>query len=154
MRKLYLLMSILLISIILSGCKTKDNDETTINYTFKGENEFWDAEYIINGIEKFEKKNGILSYHNNTSNLLTVEYRGDLSDLNLVKEVDISYETSTNSGRSVDTYNNKQPITSKEFKLKSEGENTALPDENEIVTVEIKVDGVSQTLELKKSDSE
>jgi len=147
-------MSILLISIILSGCKTKDNDETTINYTFKGENEFWDAEYIINGIEKFEKKNGILSYHNNTSNLLTVEYRGDLSDLNLVKEVDISYETSTNSGRSVDTYNNKQPITSKEFKLKSEGENTALPDENEIVTVEIKVDGVSQTLELKKSDSE
>lgn len=154
MRKLYLLMSILLISIILSGCKTKDNDEITINYTFKGENEFWDAEYIINGIEKFEKKNGILSYHNNTSNLLTVEYRGDLSDLNLVKEVDISYETSTNSGRSVDTFNNKQPITSKEFKLKSEGENTALPDENEIVTVEIKVDGVSQTLELKKSDSE
>jgi len=147
-------VSILFIGIILSGCKTKDNDETKINYTFKGENEFWDAKYTINGFEKFERKNGVLSYNNSFSNLLTVEYKGDLSDLNSVKEMEISYKTSKTSGKSVDTYDTNQPITSKEFKLKSGGENTALPDENEIVTVEIKVDGVSQTLELKKSDSE
>lgn len=147
-------MSILFIGILLSGCKTKDNDETKINYTFKRENEFWDAKYTINGFEKFERKNGVFSYNNSFSNLLTVEYKGDLSDLNSVKEMEISYKTSKNSGKLVDTYDTNQPITSKEFKLKSSGENTALPDENEIVIVEIKVDGVSQTLELKKSDRE
>ncbi|MDF2803671.1 MAG: hypothetical protein K0S61_3574 [Anaerocolumna sp.] len=151
MNKPYSLLVYLIFAIvILSGCGAKDDkDVINHNYIYSGENEFWTGEYEMDATEIFEKRDGVLTYENKSSGLLTVTYKGAFSELTEVKQVDISYKSSKNSGRLVNDYSKESPVSSNEFKIRTGGENSALSDENDVIYVEINIDGVTESLELK-----
>lgn len=69
-------ISIILIGILLcvfTGCSNKEVNRH--NYIYKGENEFWSAEYKVNGTEKFTEKDGKRYYESSCSTILTVTYK-------------------------------------------------------------------------------
>ncbi len=103
----------------------------------------------MDATETYDKKDGIITYDNKSSELLTVTYKGELSELSAVKQVEISYKSNNNSGSLVNTFDKEQPISSNEFTIKTEGANSAIPEENDVIYVEINIDGVGQSLELK-----
>jgi hypothetical protein len=140
---------ILLTSFIFTGCPKKD--VTKYNYNYKGENELWNVEYKVNSTVTITDKDGKLDRESESENVLIVTYKGELTDLSYVRHMEISFASSTHSGKKVSDYDVEEHISSKTFTLKSGGKNNAIPIENDIVKVTINIDGDTQTLELKNN---
>lgn len=148
MKKLCLFVCYLvLIVVILSGCGAKsDKDVIKHNYTLKAENDQWSGEYKVDATEVFETIDGTLTYDSKVNNLLIVTYKGELSELSDVKHLVITYEYKGQRGRQEEFYDREQPISSREFKFASSG---LIPAETDIICVDINIDGVTESLELK-----
>lgn len=141
MRKIVvILVAIMLVTIV--GCSNRKI--IRYDYTYRGENEFWNAEYKVNGTATFTEKDNKTSYSDNGSKILTVTYKGDISELSSVKHLDISYK----SRKLVYDFDQNESIDQKTFTLKSNGLGS-VENKDEILKVDINLDGKIQTIELK-----
>jgi hypothetical protein len=133
--------------LIVTGCSNKEVIKH--NYTYKGENELWTAEYKVNGIGKFTKKDGITDYKSNSDEVLTITYKKELSEIASVKHLEISYESSAGGGTLTNNYDKNNPLSQKTYTLKSSCVGGAIETKDEIIKVNINLDGKTQTIELK-----
>jgi hypothetical protein len=131
---------------LITSCSNKD--VIKYNYTYKGENEFWTAEYRVNGIKIFTEKNGTLEYDNSGNNELTVTYKNELSQLNSVRHLEISYKSSCSAATSSMNYT-RGSSKKKTYTLRSNNNGSAIENEDDIIQVLINLDGKLQTFELK-----
>lgn len=138
---------ILLILLAVIGCSKKDVDKH--NYIFKGENEFWSAEYVVNGTVTFTNKDGTLHAESESNEIFTVTYKKELSDLDSIKSLEISYESTTGGGKLTSEFNKDNPPIKKTFTMKSGSKGGAIEDKDDVIKVKINIDGNIQTFELK-----
>jgi hypothetical protein len=143
-------ISIILLALILltvSGCSKKD--VVKHNYIFKGGNEFWSAEYEVNGTVTFTDKDGKLRAESKSNHILTVTYKKELSDLDSIKNLEISYESTAGGGKLAGEFNNDNPLDKKTFTMKSMSKGGAIENKDELIKVKINIDGYIQAFELK-----
>lgn len=140
------ILSVLLLVIILSltGCIEKNG---TINhYIFRGENENWTAEYRVDAVESFCKKDGTLKYSNKEVYRFQITYKNDISELASLKKLTYSYDTGVSKGES--SYIIGYPPKNKIFSTGG-GSNGSMIDKDAIIQVCIGLDGKTQKFELK-----
>lgn len=106
------------------------------NCTYKGENEFWTAEYKV-----YDTK--IL-----TDKRLIVSYKKNLSDLSSIKHLEISYESSIGGGKLTEDFGDNPP-KERTYTLKGNGSGGMILNKDEVVKVNISIDGKTQTIELR-----
>jgi len=150
MNKRIILLNIFIIfMIMISACGAKNNREViNNNYKFTGENDRWSGEYVAASTETFDNSSGTLKYDIYSDVLCKVTYKGELSELANVKQIEISYKTNSSSGKLVNTFGDNESITSKEFILESGDSGVKLSKDEEIY-IEINIDGVTESLVLK-----
>lgn len=139
-------IAIILITIMLfmvAGCSNKNVIKH--NYTYKGENEFWTAQYKVNSTDTFTKKDDKLHYEGNSNDILTVTYKKNISDLSSVKHLEISYKSSAGYGSIGQNSPRKKTYTM----TSSSTTGGATENKDEIIKVTINLDGKIQTIELK-----
>ena len=136
---------VIVILMLITACSNKEVIKH--NYTYRGENEFWLAEYKVNGTGIFTKKNDKTEYESNSEKILTVSYKKDLSELSAVRHLQIFYESSA-SGGEINTYFDDPP-DKKSYTINSSGEGGAIEKKDEIITVRISLDDNMQIIELK-----
>ncbi|WP_238883383.1 hypothetical protein [Clostridium sp. YIM B02551] len=137
---------ILIMLLILTGCANKK--VTKISYTYKGENDYWIAEYKVSGNKVITEKKDKSEYKNEADNALTVTYKKDVSELSSVKHLEISYKSSAGSGNLTQDFDDNTPM-GKTYTLKSSSVGAYVESEDEIIKVDINIDGKIQTIELK-----
>ncbi|WP_315066551.1 hypothetical protein [uncultured Clostridium sp.] len=145
MRKIAVILIISMLCII-TGCTNKkviNND-----CIYRGENEFWIAEYKVNGTGTFTEKNNKTNYESKCSEILIVTYKKDLSELSSVKHLEISYKSSAGEGEMTENFDDGPP-SEKTYTIKSGSTNGAIENKDEIIQVNIDVDGKTQIIELK-----
>ena len=139
---------IIIVILIITGCSNKEVIKH--NYTYKGENEFWTAEYKVNGAGTFTEKDNKTSYESKCSKEFIVTYKKDLSELSSVKHLEISYKSSVGGGKTTQDFDDSPP-NEKTYILKKGGTATggAIENKDEVIEVTINLDGKIQTLELR-----
>lgn len=142
MRKMVVILSTAMLLFIIIGCSNKK--VIKYDYIYRGENEFWTAEYKINGTATFTEKDNKTSYEDDGGKVLTVTYKGDISELSSVKHFEISYK----GRKQIYDLDSDEIFDEKTFTLKSNGLG-AVEDKDEIIKVNINMDGQTQTIELK-----
>ena len=132
MKKSFAVLSVLIL-LMLSGCSNSNE------LKFKGENESWYAEYVVQ------------SYNNSIINNATyyVEYKKDLKQLASAKDVKISFKSSAGGSLNVNFF---LPGSVPKQTYRSTGSNIGVEDKNETVVFTVNIDGVIQTIELKSSN--
>lgn len=145
LRKTVIIVIVIMI-LIITGCSNKK--VVNHNYTYKGENEFWIAEYRVNGTGTFTEENGMTIYKSNCDKILTINYKKNLSDLSSVKHLEISCESSAGNKKLIDNFDNNHPIK-KTYTLKSSGSGIAIENKKEIIKVNIDLGEKTETIELK-----
>lgn len=130
----------------ITGCSNKD--VIRHNYTYKGENGLWTAEYKVNGTGTFAKKDGTLHYEGNSNNILTVTYKKEISKLSSIKHLEISYKSSASGGEITEDFDDGCP-KKKTYTLKSNSTVAAIENKAEVIKVNVSIDGNTQTIELK-----
>lgn len=140
-----MIIFICLILLTITGCSGKDVIKH--HYIFKGENEYWTVVYEVNAKETFFKKDGTLHYDSKSNETFTVTYKKDLSDLTSNKNIEISYKSSVGGGKLTEKIDKVNP--QKTFTMKSGSMGGAIVNEDEVIEVNINIDGNSQTIGLK-----
>lgn len=141
-------MCIMLLTI--TGCRSNKQIDN-INYTFKGENEFWAAEYQVKGTCTFSKNFfGKINFDSDLNKTLIVTYKEDISQLSLVKHLEISYdeEAPLKGNMLIEDYNNGSHAR-KTYTLKSHTAGPAVETGYSIIIVTINIDNQIQTIKLK-----
>lgn len=147
MKKIILILTLVAL-LFVTSCAYKT---THLQYIYKGENEKWTAEYKVNGSYKFFEVDGKTHYQGESDRVLVVEYKNDLSELSDIKQLVITYETSSGKGRTeIEFEDSLQP--QKTYKIQSSRSSASI-DENEIIKVIIEIDGVVESIELRKEKS-
>lgn len=141
MRKIVVILVTIMLFLIV-GCSNKE--VIRYDYTYRGENEFWTAEYKVKGTATFTEKDNKTSYEGNGSKILTVTYKKDISELSSVKHLEISYK----SRKVAYDLDDNETMDQKTFTLKSNNVG-AIENKDEIIKVNINIDGETQTIELK-----
>jgi hypothetical protein len=111
--------------------------------------ELWIAEYKVNGTSTFTEKNNKTEYEANSNNILTITYKKNLSDLSSVKHLEISYESSAGGGKLTEDFDSNHLLNQKTYTLKSSNIGGAIESKNEVINVNINLDGKIQKIELK-----
>lgn len=148
MRKLFVFLITVAMMMTIGGCSSSDKKVIKHDYLFKGENENWQAEYHLDATEVFYREDGILKYDNEAEKKLTISYKKDIAELASVKEVEISYKTRTGGGYLSEEYSGDDFLEKGTFVLKSGGKGGALENKEDIIKVEINLDGKVETIEL------
>lgn len=140
---------------LLTGCSEKDRTENNIiehKYTFSGENELWTADLKEEGKEYHTEDEYGLHYSSECSEVCTITYKNDVSELSDAKKLKISYENSTGGG-SLST----ERVTRKTYTIQSSGRthstqsfsaNSDFIKQDETILVMVELDGDIQTFEL------
>lgn len=136
------IITLLLSILLLTACSETTNN----NYTFTGESEHWEAEYVYEGIEKWGEEDGQRTYSNNDSYKFVLTYKGSLEELSSIKKLEYSFET--RSGSSDSTMEFTEPPSTVMFSS-SGGSTGAKVSENEIIKVNVKWDDFEETFELQ-----
>ena len=139
---------ILIMLLILTGCANKK--VTKFSYTYKGENDLWTAEYKVNGTKTIIENKDKNEYSSESDDTLIVSYKKDVSELSSVKNLEISYKSTAGSGKLTQNYDDNTP-RQKTYTFKSSGTGAATVSEDEIIKVDITVDGKTQIIELKNA---
>lgn len=148
-RRVKLLSMFIIFMIMITACGSNNNKEViNHNYKFTGENDRWSGEYVATSSESFDNSSGTLKYDIYSDVLCKVTYKGELSELSNVKQIEISYKTNSSSGKLVNNYSDNESITSKEFILES-GESDVKLSKDEEIYIEINIDGVTESIVLK-----
>lgn len=129
--------------IVLTACSGEEN---LYDYTYKGEGEYWEAEYSFRGTEIWEEKDGKTNYSNENSDEFVLTYKGSLRDLSSLESLEYSYETS--AGGAGGTREFHEPTTEVTFKSMGSVENGAKVGENEIIQVNVKWNDYEESFEL------
>lgn len=141
-----------LMMILVVGCSKKEvNENYENNYTFQGENDRWEAEFIYKETVTLNDKDDNTDVTTKDNELLTVTYKGELTDLSNVKHLEIAYESDIDSGRLVKDYDEGESISTKTFTIPSSGSGSPIIDENAVIKVTINLDGEEETIELKNA---
>lgn len=148
MRKLKKIISfmIILTMLVITGCSNKEVIKH--DYTYKGENESWTAEYKVNGETTFIEKNNVTKCDNEANKVLTVTYKNDISELSSVKNIEISYKSSASAGNISSNYDDEDSVK-KTYTMQSSSKNGAIEKQDEVIEVTINIDGNIEVLELK-----
>lgn len=141
MRKIVVILIVIMLFSIV-GCSNKKI--YTYDYNYRGENEFWAGEYKVSGNAIFTEKDNKTSYEGNGSEIFTVTYKGDISELASVRHLEI-YSEDTKLVYDLDS---DESLRQKTFILKSRSTDGVEP-KKETVEVNINIDGKIQTIELK-----
>ena len=96
-RRPELAILIIMLLLIITGCSKKEVIRR--NYNYKGDNEFWAAEYKVKGTGTFTEKNSKTEYESNSYKVFTVIYKKDISQLYSVKHLEISYKSNAAGGK-------------------------------------------------------
>jgi hypothetical protein len=137
---------IILIVLVTTGCSKKDIVKH--NYTFKGENESWTAEYNIDGTETFIKDDDITHVESECQKEFSITYKNNISELSSIKNIEISYKSSISGGEIVEDYNDgTQP--EKTYKIQSSSTGGAIESPDDTIEVTVNIDGNIEVFELK-----
>ena len=131
----------------ITGCSKKQVND--FNYTFKGENEFWTAEYQVKGTGTFSTNIfGQINFDSDLNKTLIVTYNKDISQLSSVKHLEISYEDIPFKSKTfIEDYNNDSHAR-KTYTLKSHTTGSVVESGIDIIKVTINIDNQIQTIEL------
>lgn len=140
-------VGLVLIILVLAGCSKKD--VVKHHYTFQGENKSWKATYVEEGEAVFTEHKGTLDADSWSNYNLEMEYRGQLSDLENVKHIEISYTTGLSSGNMVADYDKGECPKSKTFSLKGGSNSCRSYDKDDVIQAEVNLDGKTESFELK-----
>lgn len=148
MRKMISTLTLIIFTLlIIIGCSNREVIKH--NYTYKGENESWVAEYKVDGEEIFTKDDGKTKYDSNSNETLTVTYKKDKSKLDSLKHIDISYKSSVSGGQISHDYDDDSVQDKGAYTLNSNSTNGAFEKEDEVIEVTINLDGKIETIKLK-----
>jgi hypothetical protein len=138
---------LLILLLLISGCS--DEDVYRHYYDYRGENDSWKAEYIVNAKVTFTEHKGVLDAQTESEEIFILTYKGELSDLSSVRLFEYGYESMFGSGTSSSEYTAENPIQTKIFKLRSGGKGGTTSNEDTIYTVTVNMDGAMQSFELQ-----
>lgn len=145
MRKLISFIIVLII-VGTTGCSQKDIIKH--NYTFKGENESWIAEYNVNGTQTFIEKDDVTDFESECKKEFSITSKNDISELSSIKNIIISYKSSTSKGEIVKDYKDGTQIE-KTYKIQSSSTGGSIENKDDIIEVTVNIDGNIETFELK-----
>jgi len=132
---------------------TKGNDDYIQNHVvFKGESESWTGEMTADSALLFYESGGVLGCDSEDKGLLTVTYKGDVSDLASVKDMRITYDTGNGVGSLGATYSDENPLQEKTFTITTSSFNVANIEEDFVVTVTVTTDDKTETIEMSIVD--
>lgn len=136
--------------LLVAGC-SKDKDVTYYNYTFRDENDLWEAEYKLEGSTTFyTNEQGALDVETHHKDALIVAYKGKLQDLQGIRHVKISYRGTFSGGSMEEEYGEGKYFNSKVFKLTGGGSGAITP-EDDVIKVTLQIDDwETQNLELTR----
>ncbi len=152
MKRRVTLLIIIILAVILTGC-TKD-DVVKQYYTFQGENDSWIGTYIEDGETVFTEEEGTLKSESWSDYYFEIEYKGELSDLEDVKHMEISYTIGQRSGNRVTDYGDNDSISTKTFSMKSGGSSSYSYAKDEVVQVVVNLDGMEENFVLSLKGGE
>lgn len=136
---------IIILALVVSGCTNKKVIEH--HYTYRGENDLWQAEYKVDSRVTLSDDKGKITGSGDKESVLTVTYKNKLEDLAKVKHLDISFESSISAGAMEQKFDEEPPCeTVYVLKLRTTG--MEVENEEETIPVTIDVDGNVQTIEL------
>jgi hypothetical protein len=138
MKKVIVITIFMMYLIISALISEKPNN---YQYIFTGEGEFWEAKFITNGTEGWEKVENRITFSNEHSDVLTLTYTGSLEDITF-KNLEYSYKTNSSSGSSFSEITNDSTFTHR-----SSG-NGAKVQENEVIQVNVKWNDHEESFEL------
>ena len=144
MKKVILVLLALTLLTVL-GCSDKDVKKH--HYVFKGENDDWTVVYDVKAKETFTKKDGTLHYDSKSDKEFTVTYKKDISGLASNKNIEITYESSVGGGKITEEIDKVSP--QKTYSMKSSSTGGAIENADEVIEVNINIDGNTQTIGLK-----
>lgn len=137
---IFLLIIICILSVIISGCTT-DNNIVKQDFNLKGENINWIIEYKGHSKGEFYKEKGKLNYKEKSDGMLTVTFKGKLSDLTSVREIEYEF---VNGGGKI-SFDHAPDSTIFRFNKGL----SATTDENITKKVVIIIDGKKEIIEMK-----
>lgn len=132
-----------MITVLLAACS---NEEIVSDrYTFIGEGEYWEAEYVFESEETQKEKDGRTTYSTNNSDVFKLTYKGAVEDMQSIEKIEYNYKTSAGGGGGSREFN--EPPT--DITLRSySSDNGAKVYEEEIIPVIVKWDGFEESFEL------
>lgn len=138
---------VLFLVALLSACSGEEKQQ--YHYTFKGEGEYWEAEYVVKGTETWRKKYGITKYSNEDHDELLLTYKGTLEDLSSIESLEYAYETSAGGGGRFMEFD--EPPTNITFKSEGGGSGAKIR-KDEIIQLYVKWDSHEEIFELHNID--
>ena len=127
---------------LLTAC----SETTTNDYTFSGDSEYWEAEYLYKGTEKWGEKDERKTYSNEDSYKFVLKYKGSLEELSSLQKLEYSYETISSSGKSTEEFT--EPPSTLTFSSSGSSEGGAKVSEDEVIIVNVKWDDFEESFEL------
>lgn len=135
----YVAAAIILFSLALSsGCSSKDI--TRYNYNYQGESTNWKAEYKGHSTVEFYKEKGMLKYRGKGEGNLIFSYKGNLSELSPVREIEWKFE---GFGGGKTNYDKGPEGKTFSYNLGIEGPT------DEYENLEIKIYGKTETIKMR-----
>jgi hypothetical protein len=129
------------------------NDDYIENHVvFKGESDSWTGEMTADSALLFYESDGVLGCDSEDKALLTVTYKGDVSDLASVKDMRIAYGTRNEVGSLSTSYSDESPLQEKTFTITTRSFNVANIEEDFVVTVTVTTDDNTETFEMGMTD--
>lgn len=147
MKKIVSIIIITVATLIFAGCS--NNEIVKHDYTYKGENEIWTAEYKAKGESGFINKDGRKIYTSKSDVTITVTYKNDVSELSSVKNLKITSKSSTGEVSQTEELGEDETLNRKNFTIKNEVKDSLVESKDEIIKVDIELDGKKSTLDLK-----
>jgi hypothetical protein len=137
--------TIIIVIVLLAGC----GDITRNHFIFLGESEHWRGGLEASTYERFYDKEGSLCYDSIQNEQFSVTYKGELSDLASVKNIEVTCNYPDGEDTISKTYDDGPP-DKKTIKSGTGGsEGGTVIKKDDIITMTVTVDGKTETMELK-----
>ncbi|WP_027963999.1 hypothetical protein [Halalkalibacillus halophilus] len=135
--------SIFIVILLLSGCS---NTETTnYEYTFIGEGESWEAEYIYEGTEIWEEEDGVNKYSNEGDSEFKLKYKELEEDVQSIELLEFSYDAGAEGGYRSREFD--EPPSNATFTISGVSTSTKI-EEDAVVQVNVKWNDSEESFEL------
>ncbi|WP_368505160.1 hypothetical protein AB3N04_05815 [Alkalihalophilus sp. As8PL] len=136
-------VSIIMITVLLTAC----SNESVVNdkFTFIGEGEYWEAEYVFESEETQKEKDGRTTFSTINSDAFTLSYKGNVEDIQTIEKVEYNYKTSAGEGSGSREFD--EPPTDITFKSNS-SDNGAKVYKDEVIPVIVSWGDFEESFEL------
>ncbi|MDE5414323.1 hypothetical protein [Alkalihalobacterium chitinilyticum] len=137
------MVSIFIMIMILTACSNEEVNN--YEYTFIGEGESWEAEYLYEGTEVWGEEEGVITYSNEDSYVFTITFKGSKEEFQSIEKLAFSYDARAGNGSKVMEF--KEPPNDIMFTM-SGGSTGAKVQEDEIIKVIVNWDDFEESFEL------